>query len=118
MASQHGVSLAEALDDNPPNRKSLSSQISYHCDVSLKCVQVTAIGYLMEALEKRNIKLANSVLLHVVSAVETHLGEHATLLYHDSVSLFISFNKNILTTFQPVTLAFIRFEVIHRETES
>ena len=33
---------------------------------------------------------------------------------HDSVSLFISFNKNILTTFQPVTLAFIRFEVIHK----
>ena len=35
---------------------------------------------------------------------------------HDSVSLFISFNKNILTTFQPVTLAFIRFEVIHKLT--
>ena len=37
-----------------------------------------------------------------------------TSLCHDSVSLFISFNKNILTTFQPVTLAFIRFEVIHK----
>ena len=35
-------------------------------------------------------------------------------LHYDSVSLFISFNKNILTTFQPVTLAFIRFEVIHK----
>ena len=37
-----------------------------------------------------------------------------TSLCHDYVSLFISFNKNILTTFQPVTLAFIRFEVIHK----
>lgn len=69
LAGERGVSIAEALDDNPPNQKSLSSHVSYHCDVSLNCVQVTAIGYLMEALEKRNIKLAKSILRHVVSVL-------------------------------------------------
>lgn len=65
-AGPHGVSIAEALDDYPLNQKPFSSHVSYHCDVSLRCMQVTAVGYVIEALEKRNIKLASSVLMHMV----------------------------------------------------
>lgn len=60
------MSIAEALDDYPPGQKPFSSRVSYHSDVSLRCVQITAIGYMVEALEKRNIKLANSILMHIV----------------------------------------------------
>ncbi len=60
------MSIAEALDDYP---KPLSAQVSYQCDVSLRRVRVTAIGYLIEALERRNIKLAESVLMHIVCVV-------------------------------------------------
>ena len=64
------MSIAEALDDYPPGQKPFSSRVSYHSDVSLRCVQITAIGYMIQALEKRNIKLANSILMNIVSHVD------------------------------------------------
>ena len=60
------MSIVDALDDYPAGQKPLSLSFSHHYDASLKCVQVTAIGYLMDALQKRNMKLANSILTHIV----------------------------------------------------
>lgn len=62
-AGQQGVSIAEALDDSPLGQ---TPGNMHHHDVSLRCVQVTAIGCVIEALQKRNIELASFILKHVV----------------------------------------------------
>ena len=66
------VSIADALDDHPLGQRPFSLAPP-PCDVSLRSVQVVAVGYTVEALKKRNLKLATSILTHIVCPVSPNI---------------------------------------------
>ncbi len=66
MATQRGVSIAEAMDSQQQGQRHISTSHTYRFDASLHSMQVTGVGYVMEALQRRNIKLAKSILCHLV----------------------------------------------------
>ena len=61
------MSIADTMDSNPQALQQLSTSHTYPFDVSLGSMQVMGIGYVMEALEQRDIKLAKAILTHMVT---------------------------------------------------
>ena len=61
-----GVTLADALDDYSSNSDGASFQPALHYDASLRNMLTTAAGFVLEALEKRGIKMATLLLTQMV----------------------------------------------------
>ena len=61
---EHGVSLVDALDDYPHSQR---FSLIPHYGACLKNMLNTAIGFVVEALERRSLKLAINILTQIVS---------------------------------------------------
>ena len=76
-APGHGMTLADALDDY--SSTSDGSSFQPHYDASLGSVLTTAAGFVLEALEKRGIKMATLLLTQMVRWARSRAQTHTAL---------------------------------------